>query len=200
MGESDVPGLSNRWKLFDTAPSLVEVRIEEVKTIAADALATCFKALQDLKAIGLGLEKINRAVKLVPQVWTDVGNLPDRDEPTVDLDDFTMDIGDPPPDNTDLKRVTMGNFPNFGLPSITPVTAPSESYTDALLTAIKAKMLDDLLSGNVGIPDSVETAMFQRESERALLVHQENLDGWRMACPQWRPNVGNRQSGDGVYE
>jgi len=70
----------------------------------------------------------------------------------------------------------MGVFPEFGEPVIDPITPPSETYISSLLAAIKAKLLNDLISGNVGIPPAIEDAMFNRGSERDLLEHQRNLD------------------------
>ena len=49
-------------------------------------------------------------------------------------------------------------------------------YVSELLDKIKAKILNDITNGSTGLSPEVETAIFQRESERALLVHQETMD------------------------
>lgn len=83
------------------------------------------------------------------------------------------------------------NIPNFDLtpPSTddfigTPPVAPTielnmpEDLTeaDAMNTAIGEKLLHDIVNGGPAIPADVEEAIFDRENERALLIHQDNLD------------------------
>jgi hypothetical protein len=49
-------------------------------------------------------------------------------------------------------------------------------YVSELLDRIKAKILNDITNGSTGLKPEIETAIFQREQERALLVHQEAVD------------------------
>lgn len=52
--------------------------------------------------------------------------------------------------------------------------APAD--TDDMQAVLRTKIIGDISSGTAAISDSVETAIFERETERALLVHQDNLD------------------------
>jgi hypothetical protein len=49
-------------------------------------------------------------------------------------------------------------------------------YVSELLDKIKQKILTDITNGSTGLKPEIETAIFQREQERALLVHQETMD------------------------
>lgn len=52
--------------------------------------------------------------------------------------------------------------------------APSDTYD--LQSIIHDKIISDIINVNPAIPEAVETAIFERENERALLLHQDNLD------------------------
>lgn len=58
--------------------------------------------------------------------------------------------------------------------TITMPTAPSD--TDALQAEIRSKLINDITTGSPAIPETIETAIFNRESERAVLVHQDTLN------------------------
>ena len=53
-------------------------------------------------------------------------------------------------------------------------TAPSD--IDDVQTVIRSKLIYDIATGTPAISPAIETAIFQRETERAVLVHQDNLD------------------------
>jgi hypothetical protein len=52
--------------------------------------------------------------------------------------------------------------------------APSDS--DVLQDTIRSQIINSISNQSSAIPESVETAIFNRESERALLVHHDTLD------------------------
>ncbi len=53
---------------------------------------------------------------------------------------------------------------------------PSNLETDDVETAVHDKLLKDIQSGGPAIPSDIEDAIFKRDSERSLLVHQDALD------------------------
>jgi len=99
------------------------------------------------------ISKLERlASELIPIVL-DI-NLDDITPPSID--DF---VGSPP------DPITV----DFNMP-----TDLTES--DEVLTAIKDKLYNDITTGGPAIPESVETAIFDRELERSELVHADELD------------------------
>lgn len=74
--------------------------------------------------------------------------------------------------------------PDIGTFTATPPVAPSvdinfpdaPSDTDEVQSAIHDKLLSDIQNGSPAIPQAIEDAVFERESERALLVQQDTLD------------------------
>jgi len=58
--------------------------------------------------------------------------------------------------------------------TITMPTAPSD--IDDLQTVVRAKLIYDIATGTPAIPIAIETAIFNRETERAALLYQDNLD------------------------
>ncbi len=86
----------------------------------------------------------------------------------------------PPPPEFDYEQLDIDDIPvptmeNVTLPAIS-ITPGQLDYTSELLTALKEKLLNDVVSGDVGIDPDVETAIFERELERSLLVHTDNMD------------------------
>ncbi|RPI56015.1 MAG: hypothetical protein EHM49_01185 [Deltaproteobacteria bacterium] len=61
-------------------------------------------------------------------------------------------------------------------PSIELNMPPDLTEADDVNTAIKEKLLHDITEGSPATPQDIQDAIFQRENERALLVHQDTLD------------------------
>ena len=51
-----------------------------------------------------------------------------------------------------------------------------QAYSSALMEKIRSKILNDLTTGSTGLKPEIETAIFEREQERALLAHQDTMD------------------------
>lgn len=90
---------------------------------------------------------------------------------TLNYIDTTTSINYITPPNAGNFTESLPLSPNtdFNMP-----TAPSD--TDALQYVVKSKLINDISNGTSAISESVETVIFQREIERAVLVHQDNLD------------------------
>lgn len=85
--------------------------------------------------------------------------------------DVNVTIPDLTPPVTDDFVGTVPNTPTIEL------NMPDElTVADEVNTAIRDKLLNDIRNGGPAIPKSVEDAIFNRDNERALLIHQDNLD------------------------
>lgn len=84
--------------------------------------------------------------------------------------------------STSINNITPPNSGAFtGTIPPTPIgtdlnmpSAPSD--TDDLQYVVKSKLINDISNGVAAISNTVEDAIFNREVERAVLVHQDNLD------------------------
>jgi hypothetical protein len=79
------------------------------------------------------------------------------------IDDF---VGEPPGAAPDIEL----NLPN------------DLTEADDLNDAIRAKLLHDITEGAPAVPENIETEIFNRERERSLLEHQDELD---RICAEW---------------
>lgn len=76
-----------------------------------------------------------------------------------------------PPDIDDF----VGNAP--GSPPTIELNLPGDlDEADEVNIAVREKLLHDITEGSPAIPQDIEDAIFNREYERAILVHQDNLD------------------------
>ncbi|RPI53398.1 MAG: hypothetical protein EHM49_04390 [Deltaproteobacteria bacterium] len=76
-----------------------------------------------------------------------------------------------PPSIDDFMGTPPGSPPDIELNMPADLTE-----ADDVNTAIRNKLLHDITEGSPAIPEDIETAIFGRENERALLVHQDTLD------------------------
>ena len=90
---------------------------------------------------------------------------------TLNIIDITTSINYITPPDSGSFTGTIPSSPNT---DINLPTAPSD--TDDLQYVVRSKIINDISNLSAAIPESVETAIFNRETERALLVHQNNLD------------------------
>jgi hypothetical protein len=91
------------------------------------------------------------------------------------LDGVDVDI--PLPE--DLTAPSIDDFvgnPPGPAPSIELNLPISLDESSELNSAITAKLLHDILYGTPAIPQDIQDAIFNKENERALLVHQDTLD------------------------
>jgi hypothetical protein len=90
---------------------------------------------------------------------------------TLNLIDTTTSIAyiTPP-----VAREITASIPGSPDITITMPTAPSD--IDDMQNVIRNKLIYDISTGTPAIPVAIETAIFQRDTERAVLVHQDNLD------------------------
>lgn len=82
--------------------------------------------------------------------------------------------------------VTLGDItpPDTGTFVATPPSSPTIelnmpddlTLVDEIENAVHDKLMSDLTTGGPAIPEDVEEAIFNRDNERALLLHQDNLD------------------------
>ena len=176
----------NPWGLYEIAPRLVEDNFDLFKEYADKAYKMAFEAMNSLIDIAAQLELINTnlTIDIVP---ISPGTITVTPPVKPDLSaNFPSDPAEP----SNLIEVVFGTLPKWPDPvSISDITAGDNSYTSSVLTALQAKLLDSLQNGGNGIDPDVQTAMFERESERALLVHNDAIDriaaewskrGWSM--------------------
>jgi hypothetical protein len=84
--------------------------------------------------------------------------------------------------STSINRITPPDSGSFTgtippTPTGTDLNMPeAPSDTDALQYVIKSKLINDISNVVAAIPDSVETAIFSKDSERAAIVLQDTLD------------------------
>ncbi len=166
----NVPG---RWDAFELAPGFVGDRFTNGWSAALGAYATAMEAVQRLEHIARDLQLINRAISI--DTTTISSGTISVTKPRIDISELRVNVPDLPVD-PQLIDATLDAFPDFPDLVVGDIPAPNETYTSALLTALKAKFLADVQSGGTGISAAVENAIFQRQSERDLLIHNDTMD------------------------
>lgn len=173
MASGTTIDIDNRWDPFTTAPELVRERFEDGWAAAQGAYQTTMEAVQRLENIAGDLNTINRVIE-IDTARISTGEI-SVDPPTLDLSLLRVDSPDMPVDPA-LINTDMEVFPEYPDLVVGDIPPPNEIYTSALLTALKAKFLADVQSGGTGISPAVETAIFQRQYERDLLIHNDTMD------------------------
>lgn len=138
-------------------------------------------AVPELTAAEPSIDLPSRPDSTVPDAPSDV---PAISSPTMpDAPEITI------PEVPELQAVSIPEIPYPSMPSFS-ATAPSvdlvapsvvidtsnTAYASTLKDAIAAKLLADVQSGDVGVSADVETAIFNREVERAQQAHQDAID------------------------
>ena len=169
-------GIENRWNLFNTAPSLVENRFNEMKDFATNGFNMAMTAIQALSRIGLELRMINRAIAIDTEV-IGISGLTDRVAPTIDYNLFRIDIPVTPNQPT-LIDATLEPIPDTFPDMVGPsdVNVGAQGYVSSLLSALKSKLLSDLQNGSIGLTPQVEDAIFNREYERSRIENEDEKD------------------------
>jgi hypothetical protein len=138
--------ISERWSIFKHAQEIVDEKFEDGRDYAKDALNTAKDTIQSLMNLALELEAVDI-------------NIPFEDLTTIDIADFEATKPTPPdPDSLVL------NLPT------------KLDDAEDLNEAIRQKLLNDITNASAAIPDSVRDAIFNKDVERSLLVHHDNLD------------------------
>ena len=162
-------GIENRWILFDTVPTIVDEIFEDGRTYAADALALANAVIEDLRQVGKTLNTIDTTTSITYITPPDAGDFT-KSIPSSPNTDFIGPTA-PLPGYTDIIKPTP---PSSGSTDFNKPTAPAD--TDDLQYVLRSKLINDISNGTSAISESVETAIFERETERALLIHQDNLN------------------------
>jgi len=164
----------DRWSLFETAPALVTEKFEIAQEYAQNAYRMAMEAIRSLIDIAGELELINTNITIDEIGVFTPGSLT-AIPPT--KPDFSMEFPNAPSEPTNLIDVVFGQLPKFPDPPATGgIGAGDNSYTSSLISALQSKLLADLQDGGNGIDPDIETALFQRESERAFQVHNDAKD------------------------
>jgi len=159
--------------LLNYAPSTVLNRFADSETFANSAYATTVAALNALRDIALALELISRTIPIdttsisIPEISIS--------PPTIDPDEFTVDMPILPTEPV-IVDASIGTLPEFPDLVVGDLQMPDETYATSLLTAIKSKLLSDVNTGSTGLTPAIEDAIFQREYERALIIHNDTQD------------------------
>lgn len=188
-------GLAARWALFNDAPTLVKKRFDDMQATALQGYNMAFDSIKALQVIGQNLGLINRAITIDTEVINEP-SLADLNPPEIDISQFRVDFPTQPTEPS-LIDATLdpipSNFPDMEGPG--QVNAGDLTYVSSLMTALKAKILSDVQNGSTGIPDNIQTQMFNRNYERDLLEYDDEQD--RVAAEWGRggfpfPNGGLR--------
>jgi len=107
-------------------------------------------------ALRTAKETINKLVEVASELERLDTHVPIEDIVPPDIGDFT------------------GTIP--ATPTIELNMPDDLTAVDDIENAVHDKILHDLQDPGPAIPEAVETAMFERENERALLIHQDNVD------------------------
>jgi len=140
---AEVEGIENRWILFDTVPTIVDAKYEDMRSYSQTFITQANAVIEDLRQVGRTLNPIDTSTAITELEAPDSGTF---SETVPDSPDTTISLPDAPSD------------------------------TDTLQDAVKTKLINDINTTSAAIPDSVETAIFNRESERVALLHQDHLD------------------------
>jgi len=143
--------------LFDTTYNTTMEAVASLKQIASD-----FKEINE--TLSIDTTRISATAPLVVA-------------PTLDDDDLTVNIPTDPavPTLVDV-TVPLDTLPSYPSLSVSSISAGGNSYSSALLTAIGNKLYNDLIDGSIGIEPAVETAIWNRENERATQAYNEGVD------------------------
>ena len=168
-------GIENRWILFKTAPDIVDQKFAQSMGMATTAYAISMETLNRLSVLATSLELINRIIT-IDTTDIPIPDLTDLTLPTIDMSEFRVDFPEQPTEPA-LIDATLDPIPSdFPDLSTGEITGGDTTYVTALITALKSKLLNDLQAGSIGISADVENAIWYREYERALLVHNESID------------------------
>lgn len=137
---------THRWRLFKILPEIVDQKFDTTMEYADNAIRVANELITRLLGLAGSLRLMNINIP-----W-----------PTLT----------PPVIDENLSEL-LGKIPKK--PDINPQWPNLEGEL-GLDTAIRTKLLTDIQSGGPAIPVSVEQAIFQREEERARLVHLDALD------------------------
>jgi hypothetical protein len=141
-------------------------------------------------AYGLASSAIRTITSFVPQINVDAN----VNMPQISIPDFNGLVGLQPtkPDGTDMtfpvkpdrptfRDVEYGDIPLFPDIDLNPVDVPDividntfDDYTSALLVQIKSILLERITHGGTGLNPEIETAIFDRDRERALLALEDS--------------------------
>lgn len=169
-------GLSNRWALFNDAPTLVKKRFDDMQATGILGFNMAFASIQALQNIGQALGLINRTITIDTEVINEP-SIADLEPPVIDISQFRVDFPTQPtaPSLIDATLEPIPSaFPDMEGPG--NVNAGDLTYVSNLMTALKAKILSDIQNGSTGIPDDIQDAMFSRNRERDLLELDDELD------------------------
>jgi hypothetical protein len=109
------------------------------------------------------LDALRTAQETIERLSNLAGSL-DNIDTSVTLDEIT------PPDISDFVAVVPDT-------PVIEVNMPTDlTEADAVSNAIQEKLLDDIIEGGPAIDEATETAIFERESERARILHNDEID------------------------
>ncbi len=187
--EEILADVGERWSVFRQAPTIIDEKFEDGRTYAADALTAANATIEDLRLVATTLNTIDTstsiteiAAPIIPDLTTSLPSSPDAtfaapSAPTVGEPSGVLPSS--PDVNFGTQTVPSVREPTAILPVSPNITlnlpsAPSD--TDSLQAEILSKLINDISTGSPAISSAVETAIFDRETERAIILHQSNLD------------------------
>lgn len=174
-----MPGITDaiqhRWDMFETSPNIVQAQFEAAQGYAASAFQIAQGLLQALASIATSISSIDTNVVLegisldVPQ-FTDLKPV----QPSFTMQQFS------PPDHPAFQNIDLSDLvipdPSSIMVRTDQVDPQAGGYSSQLLTALKAKMLRDIVNGGSGLGADIEQQLWDRDEARSLLDHQKAMD------------------------
>ncbi len=158
-----------------TALQLVNEKFNQLEDKATTTYDTALAAINALKNLTSSLEIINEQMALDETNITinAITNTP----PTVDTSKLEITMPSDPEAPVLVDDATiLSDLPSYPSLNTSDVNPGDNTYTSALLTSLRTKLYDDLVSGSTGVTPAVEDAIFIREEERALQILEDGLD------------------------
>jgi hypothetical protein len=175
MGAPVTDAIEHRWDLLEISPNVVQGQFEQAQAYAKDAYNIAKGLLQALSNIANGLNQIDTNVVL-EGVTLDVPTFTSLKpvQPS-----FTMNTYSPPDhptfNNIDLSDLTVPSVDNI-IVRTDAIDPQAGGYSSPLLTALKARILYDIVNGGSGLGADIEQQMWDRDEARSLLDHQKAMD------------------------
>ncbi len=163
--------MSNPYALFDIAPEKIDNQFGIAQGYASTAYSSAIAALDKLVNIGQSLALIKTNL-VVDETTISPASL---SASVPSAPNLNVNMPADPAEPTGLISAIFGALPTWPDPvSLSEIASGDNIYISAVLSELQSKLIANMI-GSTGIDPDVENAIFNRESERALLEHERTL-------------------------